>query len=391
MIPHVTRIDSSIQSNEFEKIIQKIIDNSVDEINFKIQNDKNGIIADLSKIGFLSESILLGCLLKAKKHKKQIVTEFSSPVDASTKTLMTRSLLGVLLCYFSQKVINEKGINIKYTLWNSIKKYLKINRGLISSYNNQLAYIQFDENSIQIDKCRLFSEKEITRQIIKDELEEATKTINVMEQKSLYFEFNFSAWQNIILALFEVIQNTNHHALSDFESNPINGIRFFQLRRLHYKDADAKKLFGATSPLNSYFLKAKERLFNHTKNSEFIELSVSDSGVGITAKMFRSMDIYNREPEDEIEIFYKALEMGGTSEVNSGKSSRGIGLYNVMQNVFDLRALIIFRVGNLIAYRHFLNEPEFSEKGFEFITKKEIPILRRFNGTCISILIPVGK
>lgn len=181
----------------------------------------------------------------------------------------------------------------------------------------------------------------------------------------------------------ETVDNTREHARDDLEGNPIDGMRFTQIRRLSVtRQQGIERLATAGSHLSAYL----ERLSSSADldgegMADFVEATVADSGVGIPARLLGSLDVYGDPLPAEVELTLRAMR-AGTSSKPSAVMGSGLGLDIGLRMAQLLRGLVVLRTGRLELIRDTTLEPVAGQEGWHI---NELPYLP---GTAISLVLP---
>lgn len=179
---------------------------------------------------------------------------------------------------------------------------------------------------------------------------------------------------------FEILQNTRDHATTNVAGHPIRGCRFLLVRRVNLvgEGFDSLRSIPVVAP---YLDRLSDVYGSHL--AELVEITISDSGEGIPARMAGSTEIYAREDfEGQLRWLDSALRDSGTSK--RGMSGAGLGLPRAMRAVSDAGGLIVFRTGHLNLHRHYFSGSPYPDK-----TLQPIPGGRPFFlGTSVTLLLP---
>ena len=193
--------------------------------------------------------------------------------------------------------------------------------------------------------------------------------------------------------LYELFKNTHDWARDDRTGSPllrsVRGLLFerhsWLLREIESAVVDSPAL---------------KRFLNHQGivatdgRVRFIEISFFDSGIGL-AERFRR-DRWNPDIGVE-EEFIACMECLQKHKTSSGQAHKGIGLYEVMSTLSQLKAFLRIRTGRLSLYRDFIElpfdplaSPDEASRLFDWSTCGNSPTSHaQVRGTLYTMLIPV--
>jgi hypothetical protein len=179
---------------------------------------------------------------------------------------------------------------------------------------------------------------------------------------------------------FEILQNTRDHATTNIDGKPVRGSRFLLVRRV---GLDGEGFDALTAvPVIADYIKILQEIFAG-RVQELVEVTISDSGVGIPARIAGTTEIYDKEDrEGQRKWFELALSESGTSK--RGIKGAGLGLPTAMRAVADTRGLVVFRTGHLNLYRHYFSGAPFPDKTLQ-VFKSSAPFS---SGTSVTLLLP---
>lgn len=182
--------------------------------------------------------------------------------------------------------------------------------------------------------------------------------------------------------VYELVANTRDHARDDLGGVSIDGIRFAQIRRLSVsRQRGMEQLMTSESRPQAYL----ERLASSDEleegvATEFVEVTVADSGVGIPARLRQSMDVYRGPLSKESEVTLEATLVGTSSQPPSVIGS-GQGLDTALRMADLLHGLVVVRTGRLELIRD-TTQPAPEQDGWHIEERPHLP------GTAISLLLP---
>lgn len=200
--------------------------------------------------------------------------------------------------------------------------------------------------------------------------------------------------QSLGLLIRELFENTNDHGSADdfgqsYSWNRPN-VRAISAKFIsfNHNDKNVMEIFDDV-PHRLFFQKmllskASERQTN------FIELSVIDCGVGIAKKWLSHIDphknINDVSIEEEEKLVRETFELGKTSKQINGT---GVGLFTVIKSLVMMKALLRLRTGRLCLYQDFSSGGGAAFEPAHWL--KDRKKLARTVGTSFSILIPLSS
>jgi hypothetical protein len=183
---------------------------------------------------------------------------------------------------------------------------------------------------------------------------------------------------------FEVVQNTRDHGAEHLYGEPIDGVRMLLVRNLPLSHVAAPA--KTPNPLSDYCaeLAAADGGWVSPPTA-VVELTVADCGVGIPARLARTIDIYGASLSDEREELMRALRLRGTSKPATLVGA-GYGLFSAIEATRRLRGMILIRAGRLGVYRNYLTSTAPDETlAFSDWTDEPLPTVA---GTAVSLIFP---
>lgn len=194
------------------------------------------------------------------------------------------------------------------------------------------------------------------------------------------------------LILYELMKNTHDWGRTDVDNVPLRpSLRGILFTRINVLLAGANTAAGGNTLLESYI----RHLGENSKDDyvRFLELSIFDSGPGLAARWLNRPLTDDVELSEELAACFACLAKHKTT---SGASTRGLGLYDVMNTLNELQAYIRLRTGRLALCRNFIASPLQPEEQlngpelFDWMTASTVPTqMARTEGTLITIVIPL--
>jgi hypothetical protein len=192
--------------------------------------------------------------------------------------------------------------------------------------------------------------------------------------------------------LFELFLNTHDWGRTDVDNRPYR--KSFRGVLLTRHTIDVAGMSRATSGCSQLKDFGKAMIVKSPdKYARFIELSVFDSGPGLAARW------NGGHISDEIAIEEEKLlceSCLGKHKTTSYSTSRGLGLFEVMQTLSELSGFLRIRTGRLSLLRDFIKNPVNTNEATDprlFIMENDegLPIkLARVEGTLITAIFPVA-
>lgn len=153
---------------------------------------------------------------------------------------------------------------------------------------------------------------------------------------------------------YEAFDNTRQHGSSTLERQPIEGVRFVLQRVIN---ANRERLADLArrvdrEPFGSYLNELAADI-GTASELRLVELTITDSGIGIPARMSGTEDIYTGPYEIERDAVKRAFAVGSTTRTSA--RGRGRGLVKVLRAAEALEAMLSVRVGRTELHRKFTN------------------------------------
>ncbi len=345
-------------------------------------------LTDVKRCRLFAEGRLLGLLSLADRLSIKTNVELSAPLPPTTLgtsrywKLFLESILGFILGQLATRIVDPAGRNWKLLIIDRQSNVLQS-----ESHKNYQGIIG--------------SGKELAAPIVDRFGGPPTSAIVTCNNplmfpglfRGLLFErfglprLNEAVVNTLSDFVFEALQNIRDHAAIDFNNEPVGGVSFLSLRRLNLREEQLDDLIGQErTPVSKYLeaLKAVIPTF-HQRPDQLLEVTIADSGVGIPARMARSMTVYDRDFNLERDYLLRALTKDGTSKASSVVGC-GLGLFKIMEATRNVKGLIVFRTGRLQMYRHYLG----AEDDWPSLNLHDWDVgkIKLIGGTCISLIMP---
>jgi hypothetical protein len=192
------------------------------------------------------------------------------------------------------------------------------------------------------------------------------------------------AFSNVAMFASELLENTREHATTDLEEEPIEGVRFLNVRRINPDQENVSQLVPSRLETRSYARAVSEVLALATSAEHLVEITVADCGPGIAARMVGNIEVYEGPVTDERDAVLRAIAKGGSSK-SASVTGRGLGLQNVLDATRSLGGLLVFRTGRTRLYYQRDKDTGEDESAIKGVDDPALPYMP---GTSVSLLIP---
>lgn len=202
---------------------------------------------------------------------------------------------------------------------------------------------------------------------------------------------------SITKIIWELFKNTDEHARTDY----LNEINLSPSTRVLYtriQRSSKRNYIENTSHdgLKKYY---EEAIITDFDNSFFLEVSIFDSGPGLTKRYLGKH--WNEEVSinEEVNTIKKCLIKGQTSILSIEGKEKGYGLDEVLQLLSEKKGYMKIRSGRVALYRNLIESPYKKSENIEevdlndWITQSdtEYSLLSRVEGTQITLVFPLNK
>lgn len=214
---------------------------------------------------------------------------------------------------------------------------------------------------------------------------------NEVDPKNRITPFTPSAMRDLTVVLYELFDNTDKWAITNWQGRPVRpstrGIYFSLHDHASIRQEDT---CGYRKPLSNYL--SHDRL--SSDSVQFLELSVFDSGPGMASRFLERPISSSDTADDELKAIEGCFAKGATSSKNI---RRGFGLYNVMKSLVSLEGFLLVRTGRLFLFRDSIarglgfKESVFWNALSDWDSMSNKPSLNpKLEGTVFTILLPIG-
>ena len=207
--------------------------------------------------------------------------------------------------------------------------------------------------------------------------------------------------ETIAKILKELFSNTHDWARNDAASGNdiLPSVRAIRAEGVSYPEAKMRAIAHGSPPLGTYLMGQNRHQRSDdlpTPMHRFLEISVLDTGPGLTARSLRQQGLTSSTTiDDEYTATLRCLSKHSTTSTNLDTiKRRGIGLHLVMECLTQLHGFMRIRTGRLALYRNFRTNPYLPDTGdapsvFDWETNSRVLTQHSWvSGTLISILLP---
>ena len=194
------------------------------------------------------------------------------------------------------------------------------------------------------------------------------------------------------LILYELMKNTHDWGRTDVNNVPLRpSLRGILFTRFNVNREGALASAGGNASLNAYVASLGQQ--SRDGYVRFLELSVFDSGPGLASRWLSKSLTERVTAQEELDACFSCLRKHKTT---SGASNRGLGLYDVMRTLGELRAYLRIRTGRLALFRNFISSPlqvEEQSNGpvmFDWSSASSAPTqMAPSTGTLFTMVVPL--
>lgn len=303
----------------------------------------------------------------------------------------------IVLCW-DKKILNEEGQNIRNQLKKISQEYFNKMEYLELKSNESIPIYCFDHDLSKRGYSRFLYE--IDKTVVSEEALDFN-LYSVFEKIGNYFNrelFKKSirpVMEDFAKITHELFLNTDEHARTDLRGNNLYpNIRSVYFKFHKRKLKNYKKDYQNNSGLIKYFdsglpLNDKSELY-------LFEISVVDSGPGLTKRFSKIDDLNSIKLKEEVETIKKCLFKHNTSSTGINKENKGLGLNRVLETINE-KGFLRIKTGRTDVFRDMRNSKyikakspseiilfDWNSNSLDFTEHKEVA------GTLISIIYPLG-
>lgn len=346
-----------------------------------------------SSVCICSTARLLGLLNLIHELGKTYIVRL--PVNALQKNgafqkkyeiIFTEQMFGMILSRMARAVLTHRGINVRDVALTLQQKRLTEQRpenvGAVSS-GFEVAIPSFDTFGSP-PRHTLLQTLAVPKSVAMTERKSCI--LNIIQNLVGFGNMGSEYLSDSRDATYEIIENTFDHGLLDTENNSIERARLIYFRRFNAHRETSAIFLGAERGFKEYLdrLESNAVYSGHVeKGLSMLEVTIVDSGSGISASMAKSMNIYMAPFAHEEEKFRAAMMRGGTSKSTHAAGS-GHGLDIARVNVEKHHGYMHIRTGRVQSYTDQFGSAEPNRARPLVILKSTY-----LPGTAVTLLFPI--
>lgn len=176
----------------------------------------------------------------------------------------------------------------------------------------------------------------------------------ISRRSETFVEGNSEVVQGLGSVLYELMHNTHDWARTEVNGTELRkSIRGILFTRQYLPETSIRKAAGENTALEDYMRTIAGR--RPSQPIHLAELSVFDSGPGLAARWLgQSEDVVDPTVDQEHDACVACL---GVHRTTSTEAYRGVGLFDVMNTLESLSALVRVRTGRIAMLRDFTRSP----------------------------------
>jgi len=245
-------------------------------------------------------------------------------------------LSALILVQAADAVLDPQGVDRKGEISAVQTQILSANGGEIG-FGRELALVRID----RIGAPRAFlafdrREENFTR--VGGRVTQLTRALNLRHV----------GIEKLIPFAHEAVENTLDHGRTDLTGERIEALRFMQIRRREIpRKPRMEGLEVDADRFGSYLRRlSRDEILGDERHAKFVELTVADCGVGISARLVGSTEIYSGPISEEKKKTLAAMQ-AGTSSKGNDEIGAGQGLSKALEVAQVLRGIFVVRTGRL--------------------------------------------
>jgi hypothetical protein len=192
-------------------------------------------------------------------------------------------------------------------------------------------------------------------------------------------------------------ENACEHGSTTEHGYPIDSLRFLSIRRTDLESLKGLHDRTAESGLHRYVERMRERAEGTAgeRRTRLMEVTVADGGIGIPARMARTSNIYTEVYEQELGLFKRAMQPGGSSKAR-GEPGWGLGYRKMLRAAFHLNGIVVIRSGRVTVAKTYVG----SEVAADDFTNADSAVFALeatdggsplIGGTAVSLFFPLDQ
>ncbi len=377
------------------KIKQNINFDEIDSF-YKLLNKEKSrdliISRDLNhnKFGIQSELILLFITWFRKSKGHLIFNTNSTDVNVLEDFVNKHYNFSIITLAFNRGVFNLEGVKINEIILPFIKKKFEEIENNLYWGKGDHSYIICLQKSLNPFPKAFYTNNKLRSRI---DFENLTKYLiyNSIKTRTLSNVDSNKVNDNLPVIgkiIYELIENTHNWALTDFKGDDLGyGVRNLIISNHHGNSDELILSSNEDKYLSEYILS-----MTNDGYTNFIEISVIDSGSGLCSKYSKkSIENYNSF-EEVYNVIENCLIKSNTSEISS-IYNRGYGLHKIMELLSEKNGFLKLRTNGLKLFRNFksyrFNNIDYSLNNY--YENDENYYFKNFinQGTIITFFIPL--
>lgn len=303
----------------------------------------------------------------------------------------------IVLCW-EKEILNEDGDNIRNKLKMLSQDYFNKMEYLELKSNESIPIYCFDHDLSKRGYSRFLYELDktvVSEEALDFNLYSVFEKIGNHFNKELFRRSIRPVMEDFAKITHELFLNTDEHARTDINGNNlypnIRSVYFkFHKRTLKNYKRDYKKNIGLINYFDSGLaLNDKSELY-------LFEISVIDSGPGLTKRFEKINDLGSLTLKEEVESIKKCLFKHNTSSIGINKKNKGLGLNRVLETI-DEKGFLRIKTGRVDVFRDMRNSRYIKSNSPDEIilndwnsNSQEFTKHKNAEGTLISIIYPLG-
>jgi hypothetical protein len=356
------KFHNKITISEIEDLYSKLNDSEFEHADFIVSNESDyrgfGIIPYMVLFFFkwLRHSKSGELIIAIKADNKEAVEEFAT--NFLGYTILTSA-------WKHKEIVDEDRVPLKNYFRPFTKELHRRIDFLQDLPNNNILIPLFDHYSKPQGLSHWFYDDSF--KFIGSPKELSNTVYRIFQEVGRIFRARLVKNTNIIIEdldiiIWELVKNTNDHATKDYlnktELSPNTRGVYLKIHRSSKNNfvTEAKNNPGLKTYFENVLLEGDE---GNKGNNFLLEISVFDTGPGMSKRFLGEKWVDNISPNEEVDILRKCLCKGMTSTEGIQGNNRGYGLNNVLMTLSSKKGFLKIRTGNVSVYRDLQKSPHF--------------------------------